>query len=268
MCALSLANRIGLDIHCWAARLGASKRQGHSLILMFDFDGTLAPHCSHPALSRIPRRLGETLHSLAGKQGVYLGVLSSRPLKQLEYLIDFPTLILCGSGGREIRIQGLTMIDPYLFQDQATVERIAENLDLICQKVSGSWVEIKPGCLCLHFREVAKRESAKLTTEVRDTVAQLAPDWNTMEVGYSLEIVPQRAWDKCQAAKIAISSVPESAEAFYVGDGPNDESAIRYVNKIGGVTVGLGRGSPEIASHFEATTGTLAQGLKYLDSQL
>jgi trehalose-phosphatase len=235
---------------------------------MFDFDGTLAPHCSHPALSRIPRRLEETLHSLADKQGVYLGVLSSRPLKQLECLIDFPTLILCGSGGREIRIQGLTMNDPYLFEDQSTVDRISENLELICQKAPGSWVEIKPGCLCLHFQEVAKREISKLTTAARDILAQLAPDWRIMEVGYSLEIVPQRAWDKCQAAKIAISSVLESAEAFFVGDGPNDETVIRYINRIGGVTVGLGIGSPEIASHFEATTGTLAQGLKYLDSQL
>ena len=268
MCAVNLTHRIGMDVHCWADRLGASKRRGYSLILMFDFDGTLAPHCPHPALSRIPRRMEDTLYSLAAKNGVYLGVLSSRPLKQLMFLIDFPTLILCGSGGREIHLHGLTINDPYLFEDQAKVQQIADNLELVCPKYPGSWIEVKPGCLCLHFREVSKREICNFKAEIQTMVKGLAPNWNIMEVGYSLEIVSKRAWDKCHAAKIAISAVPECADTFFVGDGPNDESAIRYINRIGGVTVGLGRGSPEIATHFEATTGTLAQGLKYLDNQL
>lgn len=254
----------GLECHAWAGFLAHHYHQGRPLHLLFDFDGTLAPHVSHPALARVPRKTGRLLADLAAIPRITLGILSGRPLVELKCLVDFPVSVLAGSGGRHLILDGKECRDPHMETDRPVLAELKGLLDLLCGEYPGCWLEAKPGCLALHYRGLARKDQSELLQRAKPIIGSFPCEWVTREVGLALEISTKRAWDKRKAYRLALGLGPKTTLPFYAGDGANDEPAMNMVNELDGATVGVGCGSPEIARYFEPTPQTLAWGLENL----
>src|SRR5262249_29183323 len=68
----------------WPARALAEYRTGRPLVLLFDYDGTLTPIVAHPSLAVLPAPTQTLLATLAGVDGVTVGVVSGRALGHLK----------------------------------------------------------------------------------------------------------------------------------------------------------------------------------------
>ena len=132
----------------------------------------------------------------------------------------------------------------------------------------GAWVERKPGCLSVHYRQLTPLKAACFLDEARDALAELAPDCPPLrvrEVTRALEVALAAAWTKGDAvARLAGAD----GLVVYAGDGANDEEAVAAVNARGGLTVGVGPEAPDAVrvrvadqAEFEAGLYRLAAGL-------
>ena len=65
-------------------------RHGSSLVLLFDYDGTLTPIVEHPRLAVLDRKTRRLLASLADRPRVHVGILSGRELDELRALVGCP----------------------------------------------------------------------------------------------------------------------------------------------------------------------------------
>src|SRR5262249_40057132 len=87
--------RVTLPVLDTTLVLEARDRAG--LVAIFDLDGTLAPIAPTPARARVSAAVRRGLHRLARKPDMVIGVVSGRPLKQVERLV----------GGRDLWLAGL-----------------------------------------------------------------------------------------------------------------------------------------------------------------
>jgi len=94
------------------AELVARYRGGTALVLLFDYDGTLAPLAAHPTLARVPTGTRRALATLARRPRVTVGVVSSRGLADVERMLGLPGLVYAGSGGLELEIRGRSGVAP------------------------------------------------------------------------------------------------------------------------------------------------------------
>lgn len=85
------------------AELTEALAAGASLLLLSDYDGTLAPLVARPADARLPREVWDDLRLLARAPVVRVGILSGRGLADLRALVGAPEVIYAGCHGLDPR---------------------------------------------------------------------------------------------------------------------------------------------------------------------
>lgn len=245
----------------WVEALAGPYRAGRPLALLFDYDGTLAPLAAHPALATLPEPTRAALAALAARPGVTVGVVSGRALGPLRGLVALPDLHYAGSGGMHLAVGGEQVIDPAVAAFDAIADALVTALEGPVRWFPGAWVERKPGCLSLHYRQLTPLKAACFVDEARDALAELGPDCPPLrvrEVSQALEVALAAAWTKGDAVGRLAGA---GALAFYAGDAANDDEAVAAVNARGGVTVGVGPEAPAAAAVRLADRGEFEAGL-------
>src|SRR5256714_813615 len=126
--------------HAWLDSPAASVPPSE-LILVTDFDGTLAEVVPDPAAARARPEALEALQELAMLLADVI-VLSSRPPAQLESLVPI-------SGVRLIGDSGLAL--PRHAQKEA-LDRFNAEAARLLERIPGGWLEVKPASTAVHFR--------------------------------------------------------------------------------------------------------------------
>lgn len=230
----------------WVGRVASEYSGGRALALLFDYDGTLTPLVSHPSLAALPEATRQTLADLAEVPRVAVGILSGRALRHVRELVGLPGVRYVGSGGMDIDLGGEEFADPSIEEFERIADSLAEALSGPVRWFGGAWIERKPGCLSVHYRELTPLKAACFCEEVRDTLAFLgdaAPPLRVRDVSRALEIGLACGWTKADAADRILASVGPRAFPVFAGDGANDEEAVARVNALGGLTIGVG---PEV----------------------
>src|SRR4029077_12674309 len=130
------------------------------VILVTDFDGTLAEVVQDPAAARARPEAVEVLEEMALLLADVI-VLSSRPPAQLEQLVQVPGVRLIGDSG-------LAM--PRHAQREALDRFNAEPGGLL-ERVPGAWLEVKPASTAIHFRNTDMSGEEMLRLWVRWSTA-------------------------------------------------------------------------------------------------
>lgn len=231
----------------WVTRAASEYAAGRHLALLFDYDGTLTPIVPHPSLAALPDPTRDTLAALARLDRVTVGVLSGRALRHLKELVGLPEAVYAGSSGMHIDLGDGEVTDTAL----AAFDRIAEDLMVALSEpvrwFPGAWVERKPGCLSVHYRELTPLKAACFREEVRDTLAFLAdaaPPLRVRDVTRAIEIHLAGAWTKADAVGRILAAVGPDPFPVFAGDGANDTEAVARVNAEGGITIGVGADYP------------------------
>lgn len=218
-----------------------------SVLLVLDYDGTLAPIVDHPSRARLPMATKVLLERLVRQPGVRVAIVSGRRLSDLKRLVDVPGLYRVGNHGLELRGPGLRYVNPVARANRPLIRRIANELKMTLRSIPGAWVEEKGLTLSVHWRNVAQTASTRFRRLVaRCTAPYLEQGAIRMTRGKRvIEVRPPGDWDKGAGVKRLLgrlagrSGLPRTA-VICVGDDRTDEDAFVVVNRVGGISVRLG----------------------------
>ncbi|MDQ2923921.1 MAG: trehalose-phosphatase [Candidatus Dormibacteraeota bacterium] len=199
------------------------------LVLVTDFDGTLADIVADPAqtaarpealqaLSRLVRLLADVI------------VLSSRTPEQLEQLVPISGVRLIGDSG---------IATPRQAQKEA-FERFNADVAVLLESIPGAWLEVKPASSAIHFRKTnlsgeEMMELVKPLLEGRRLAAFLGRK--------VIEVHAPNAGKGSTLGALLPGEDPGGVVCF--GDDENDRSMFEYVSTLEMPHMCVGVSSPE-----------------------
>ena len=204
--------------------------------LFFDFDGTLTDLAPRPDAIRVAPALPQRLMALAAALGGAVGVVSGRPVAQIDAHLHPARLPIAGVHGAERRGP-----DGYLRRiatpDLAPAIAVAQAL---VARHPALHLEIKPGALALHYRQAELLQDEVLAAMAE---AQRRVDGMALMCGKKVvELKPRRA-GKGEAVRAFLDERPfRHRRPWFFGDDVTDESAFEAVLALGGVAVKVGDG--------------------------
>lgn len=232
-------------LHEIAEKMRETYHRGGSLVLLFDYDGTLTPIVAHPRLAVLDRKARRLLASLAERPRIHVGILSGRGLDDLKSLVDVSGLYLAGTGGMELDLRGLRIVHPHAERLAETMDRLAQELEAQVAEYEGAWIEKKRLGLTVHYRQLPGQLLGPLLAAVADITRAFANDIRVVQGPKALEITPAKGWNKGTAVRLILADFGTNGDVlFYAGDGANDADAFREIAVMGGITVGVGTDAP------------------------
>ena len=215
------------------------------MLVLADFDGTLAPIRPRPDQARLSPRFRALLRQLARRDGLILGVVSGRSITTLRRLIRVPGLVYAGNHGLELEGRGFRFVLPAAERSAPALRQIARQLRRALRDVPGAIVESKELSLSVHSRAVSPALARVFHRRLRDILGPWARRGQVqLTRGHGVvEIRPPVAWHKGSAVEWLRRrlKVP-GTRVVYFGDDRTDEDAFRAVNRIGGMSVRVGPG--------------------------
>jgi trehalose 6-phosphate phosphatase len=221
-----------------------SRLRPRDIILVTDFDGTLAPivsdpkdACILPASLAALQRLSALLRRVA--------VLSSRPTADLEELVPLQGIDLIGdSGVMDITPDERSRLD--LFNVKAAQ---------LITRLPGVWLEIKPGGTAIHHR--------KAQIDPGEILRLLGPALENTELHAQpgrrvIEVIPRERPKGDALAKLVERSQPEGIVCL--GDDENDRPMFDYLGRIGRPHLTVGVASDEARADLFAGCDLVVSG--------
>jgi trehalose 6-phosphate phosphatase len=212
----------------WERSLAAQVPPGE-LILVTDFDGTLAEVVQDPAAARARPDALEVLEEMALLLADVI-VLSSRPPAQLEQLVPIPGVRLIGDSGLAI---------PRHAQKQA-LDGFNADASKLLERIPGAWIEVKPASTAIHFR------NTDMSGEQMLALLRPLVDGARLEAALGRKVIEVHA---PKAGKgYALASLLPSEDCSGVvcfGDDENDRSMFDYVSSLEQPHMCVGVWSPE-----------------------
>ena len=217
-----------------------------ALVLLFDFDGTLAEFNPDPAAPELTPERFELLSMIGRKPGVSLGIVSGRRLDDLRARTRLPDHVYhAGLHGLEIEVDGHRTTHPDLSAAEARVEGLANCLSRLLDEFPEVLIEDKGASVAVH--------TGRLPQDMYDRIFAradvLAVPWiaeghvRRLEGNAVVEYLPNISGHKGEATKWILDSVEKKfdrrAWVAYIGDDITDEDAFRAIDFGIGVLVGL-----------------------------
>jgi trehalose 6-phosphate phosphatase len=199
------------------------------VILVTDFDGTLAEVVQDPAAARARPEALQALGELAPLLADVI-VLSSRPPAQLESLVAVPGVRLIGDSG---------LVIPRHAQKEA-LDRFNAAAGRLMEGIPGAWLEVKPASTALHFRNTDLSGA-----EMLDMLQPLL-DGARLEASLGRKVVEvhtPKAGKGSALAALVPGEDPGGVVCF--GDDENDRSMFEYVSALDVPHMCVGVWSPE-----------------------
>jgi trehalose-phosphatase len=249
-------------------RLARAYRDGRSLALLFDFDGTLAPLVTHPDLATCPPATLDVLARLADLPMILVGIISGRALADVKSKISMPKLIYAGSSGLEMEFGERVVVHPDASRFSAVLAAAAEVVSPAVHQFPGAWIEHKPMSFTIHYRHVRRDDVALCEQCLASRLARYSGVLDCLDGSLALDVLPAVGWAKGEALDAIIKHHGRDAIPLYAGNDARDLGAMRAAARNGGISIGVGPAAPIQAQHViedvEALTEYLAKLLARL----
>ena len=195
-------------------------READRLLLMLDFDGTLAPIVPHPPDARIPPVAMSALRALRTHPKVELAIISGRAASDVRSLVGLAGIHYFGSHGRErISPEGA----PVVAEDRgrAEIELLCKRLGQRLAGVPGFQIENKGVSAAAHYRNARPRDHEFIRRSVSEAV-QASGGLKLSPGKMVYDITPADGIDKGTAALGLLRQY--GGFPLYFGDDTTDES--------------------------------------------
>lgn len=204
------------------------------ILLMLDYDGTLAPIRPTPEQAGLPFGTKNVLISLAGNKGFRLAVISGRSLADIKRMVGVRGIIYSGCHGLQIEGPGIKYTHPEALQAVPLLKDLKRRYAARLISIKGAVVEDKGLALALHYRGVPKNELAVFFSVISDLRKQLPKGLVISEGRKVVELRPGIAWNKGHAVRMLLKKLgPLRPFPIYAGDDLTDEDAFRAIKGIG-----------------------------------
>jgi trehalose-phosphatase len=250
------------------SRLADAHRAGQHLAVLLDYDGTLAPPVTHPALARCPESTAQLLAQFADLPRVGVGILSNRTMTDLKSLVRLPKLSYVGTSGLEIETKGLVIVHPRAQRYRPYLEHAMGTIHAVIAPFDGAWLEDKTLALTVHYLAVNRDDKALLRQCLNIALDRYAGLLTAVDGAAAMEVLPDIGWAKGDTVRQIIESPGTLALPLYAGSDASDEQAFQLTAEAGGVTIGIGPFAPHNAMHHIPDPESLAGELSGLLSLL
>jgi trehalose-phosphatase len=202
------------------------------LVLVTDFDGTLAEIVADPELSvALPESLEALSHLVPLLADVI--VLSSRTPEQLEKLVPASGVRLIGDSGRATPRHA----------QRETLDRFNADVAVVLERIPGAWLEVKPSSSAIHFRQT------ELTGQEMLTLMQPLLEGRRLVADLGRKVIEVHAPNAGKGTALsALIPAEDPAGVVCFGDDENDRSMFDYVSSLDIPHMCVGVSSPEAPS--------------------
>lgn len=258
----------------WQSVSSQVKSADH-IFLLTNFDGTLTPIVSRPDLVSLDDEMKEILSSIPKKSRITFGVISGRPLKELEDLVGIKGIVYSGNHGFEVKCpKRKGYVHPEAQEAKPLIKKIARTLDERLSGIKGVKIEDKGLSLSLHYRMVDEKLVPKVKKIFNEETSPLVQRSRIKVTSGKkvLEARPPLEWDKGKAiAYIMKNAYPSKVSAgkkilaFYIGDDRTDEDGFLAM-KEKGISIFVGKKKGSSAKYFLKDVGQVKEFLRKVDS--
>ena len=212
------------------------------VLLLSDYDGTLAPIAERPELAVLPEHIRERLVSMCDSNRITAGVVSGRGLSDLKEMVGIPGLIYAGNHGMEIEGPDLAYIHSHAEELRPVLDSLWHSLNAGLGNLAGVLVEGKGLTLSVHFRLTPlslRRDVFREFDEALEAFGR-ADDLRVTRGKEVVEVRPRVDWDKGKAIEKIAESAPRGSLAMYFGDDLTDEDGFAAVHELDGMSIFVG----------------------------
>ncbi len=223
------------------------------LIVLADFDGTLAEFHPNPAAPMLTEIRREWLRDIAAQPATVVGIVSGRRVADLRRRAPLPAYAYyAGLHGMEIEHLDVRWQHPDVEEARAHVNQLIQALEAVQERFPGAIIEDKSASVAIHVRSVAygERDAALAMADV------IAAPWianehlRRLEGQLVIEFLPNVACHKGDAVTWIAGDVEarlgRAGWVVFLGDDVTDEDAFRCIGNGIGVLVG---NRPTAATH-------------------
>jgi trehalose 6-phosphate phosphatase len=208
------------------------------ILLVLDFDGTIAPIVETPELAKLPEATRSVLDLLNREPGVTLAIISGRALADVKRRVGID-LIYAGNHGLEIEGPGMSFRYPGLAKTEPILDKIAVDLAEGLKSIRGVLIENKRSSLSIHFRQV---DDSKIPLVLKAVESACIPSEDSVELHGGkkvLEVRPKVDWNKGKAVEWILRQVgAEGTLPICIGDDKTDEDMFRALPSSVSIKVG------------------------------
>lgn len=210
------------------------------MVLLLDFDGTLAPIVERPELAAMPEATRRALDRLMARPGLEVAIVSGRGMADARERAAIAGIAYAGNHGMEIEGPGINRIHPEAAAARPVLERAAAGLRAALDHIEGAFVEDKELTLSVHFRLVARDRVEELHGIVRG-VADPLEGVHLTEGKQVIEVRPNVDWNKGKAVLFLLEQMrpPSGAPILFFGDDRTDEDAFRALADVSATAEGV-----------------------------
>lgn len=204
-----------------------------------DIDGTLIDIAKTPDAVTIDTALLDLIARLYRESSGAVALVSGRSISDLEKLLGTPRLPLAGQHGLERRdAAGRLWMHAAPPAAKCTIK---EALAPVLAQHSGLLLEDKGLTLALHYRQAPQLEYF-----AQRLMKQLAKDADAgleVQQGKCVAEIKPSGIDKGTAVAEYLAEAPfMGRHAVFIGDDLNDEHGFAEVNRLGGISIKVGKG--------------------------
>jgi trehalose-phosphatase len=221
------------------AREIAGRRRGRHLLLLCDFDGTLARFDPDPRAVCLPDGVAAALGTLASARDCSVGVISGRRLQDVRDRVTVPgELYIAGFHGLEIHAPGESFIHPDASAAANALHALAAAVAPELAQLNGVFIEDKDLSIALHYREASPADRVLAESRFLDA-ARVELDSGRLRLlpgSYVVELLPATTWHKGSALewiRTRVEILHGPVFTVYLGDDVTDEDGFRAVGPDG-----------------------------------
>lgn len=220
--------------------------QVKTVLICFDYDGTLTPIIDSPELALLPEETRELLRSLSRQPRYSLAVVSGRSLSEVKSFVGLNELIYAGNHGLELAGTHIRFVHPSAQKARPVIKKSAARLRRGLAEIDGVFIEDKGLSLTIHFRQV-RPEMLDRTLKIVENIIRGPADRNEIKISSGkkvIEVRPPVDWDKGKIINLIIEKIKkreisDTLLTIYTGDDRTDEDAFRAIEDSG-ITIHVG----------------------------
>lgn len=216
------------------------------LLLLLDYDGTLAPIAERPEQVRLAPTARRLVARLARRPDCWVAVISGRALRDVKRQVALDEVCYVGNHGLEVEGPELRYTNPVAKGSRPLLGDIARRLREVLDELPGVWLEDKTLTLTVHYRMAEPHEArvARLRASALLRPYQAKQQIWVTEGKQVLEVRPPVRWTKGTIVRWLLArraAVHETAQVLpiYLGDDVTDEDAFDALGRQG-LTVAVG----------------------------
>lgn len=240
------------------------------ILLLLDYDGTLAAIAETPKKAVISEDTKELLQKLSQSSHFALGIISGRSLEDIKSIVGIKDIIYAGNHGLEIEGPKIKFKSQVSLRLKSVIGNISKELSKRLSGIEGALIEDKGLTLSVHYRLVDKKDMPafkKVFFEITNPFA-LAGKIKINSGKKVFEIKPPVQWDKGKVvlwllARQQFARGANKVLPVYIGDDIIDEDAFKALKK-NGLTIFVGNKGVSEANYYLKDTEEVIKFLKQI----